>query len=119
MLPVTRKVLRMSISNIISSFGLFYRPDMAIESASYEQVASAPKTALDKDGGRFPLSVRRLGKRYDSERQTLAGVDLEVNAGEFVVLVGPSGCGKSTLLRMVAGLESVSEGAILIGDHPQ
>ena len=117
MLPVTRKVLRMSISNIISSFGLFYRPDMAIESASYEQVASAPKTALDKDSARFPLSVRRLGKRYDSERQTLAGVDLEVNAGEFVVLVGPSGCGKSTLLRMVAGLESVSEGAILIGDQ--
>lgn len=41
----------------------------------------------------------------------MAGVNLKVNAGKFVVLVGPSGCGKSTLLRMVAGLESVSDAA--------
>ncbi|MEN0036299.1 MAG: sn-glycerol-3-phosphate ABC transporter ATP-binding protein UgpC [Cellvibrio sp.] len=118
----------MSISNIISSFSLFSRPDAVVESASYENEAvstpntgasksAALKTALNTNGERFPLSLRELGKRYDSERQTLAGVDLEVNAGEFVVLVGPSGCGKSTLLRMVAGLESVSEGEILIGDQ--
>ena len=44
------------------------------------------------------------------------GVDLDVADGEFVVLVGPSGCGKSTTLRMIAGLESVSAGAIRIGD---
>ena len=42
-------------------------------------------------------------------------VDLEINEGEFVVLVGPSGCGKSTLLRMIAGLEDVSDGSIAIG----
>ncbi|MEZ2126646.1 MULTISPECIES: ABC transporter ATP-binding protein [unclassified Sinorhizobium] len=47
----------------------------------------------------------------------LHGIDLEVNEGEFVVLVGPSGCGKSTLLRLIAGLESVSSGQILIGDN--
>lgn len=128
MLPVTRKVLRMSISNIISSFSLFSRPDAVAESASYEHEAvsatnagiskaAALKTALTSNAERFPLSLRAIGKRYDNERQTLAGVDLEVNAGEFVVLVGPSGCGKSTLLRMVAGLESVSEGEILIGDQ--
>jgi multiple sugar transport system ATP-binding protein len=44
-------------------------------------------------------------------------VDLTVGAGEFVVLVGPSGCGKSTLLRMVAGLEELTDGRILIGDE--
>jgi multiple sugar transport system ATP-binding protein len=44
-------------------------------------------------------------------------VDLDVNDGEFVVLVGPSGCGKSTTLRMIAGLESISAGTIAIGDR--
>ncbi len=44
-------------------------------------------------------------------------VNLEINDGEFVVLVGPSGCGKSTLLRMIAGLEEITEGAISIGDQ--
>jgi ABC-type sugar transport system ATPase subunit len=47
--------------------------------------------------------------------EVIHGVDLDVRDGEFVVLVGPSGCGKSTLLRMVAGLESVSGGAVDIG----
>src|SRR5579862_2336771 len=41
-------------------------------------------------------------------------VSLEIESGEFLVLVGPSGCGKSTLLRMIAGLEDVTEGAIMI-----
>jgi multiple sugar transport system ATP-binding protein len=45
-------------------------------------------------------------------------VDLEVNEGEFVVFVGPSGCGKSTLLRMIAGLEDVTGGEIVIGGKP-
>src|SRR3954468_2060669 len=44
-------------------------------------------------------------------------LDLEIVDGEFMVLVGPSGCGKSTSLRMLAGLEEVSEGTILIGDR--
>ncbi len=45
------------------------------------------------------------------------GVDLAIAHGEFVVFVGPSGCGKSTMLRMISGLESVSEGRIVIGDR--
>jgi multiple sugar transport system ATP-binding protein len=45
------------------------------------------------------------------------GIDLEIGDGEFMVLVGPSGCGKSTTLRMLAGLEEVDEGRILIGDR--
>src|SRR5947199_311839 len=44
-------------------------------------------------------------------------LDLEISDGEFLVLVGPSGCGKSTSLRMLAGLEDVNEGRILIGDR--
>jgi multiple sugar transport system ATP-binding protein len=45
------------------------------------------------------------------------GIDLEINDGEFMVLVGPSGCGKSTTLRMLAGLEDVNSGNIYIGDR--
>jgi multiple sugar transport system ATP-binding protein len=44
-------------------------------------------------------------------------IDLEIADGEFLVLVGPSGCGKSTTLRMLAGLEEVNGGQILIGDR--
>ena len=61
------------------------------------------------------LTLNRVRKTYDGKQFVLHGIDVEVADGEFVVLVGPSGCGKSTLLRMVAGLESVSEGEITIG----
>ncbi|MGF6231008.1 multiple sugar transport system ATP-binding protein [Inquilinus ginsengisoli] len=53
-------------------------------------------------------------KRY-GETQVVHAVDLDIADGEFVVLVGPSGCGKSTLLRMIAGLETISGGDLLIG----
>ena len=48
----------------------------------------------------------------------IKNVDLQIEKGEFVVFVGPSGCGKSTLLRMIAGLESLSSGEIIIADRP-
>ena len=51
------------------------------------------------------------------ERPAVDQLDLEVADGEFLVLVGPSGCGKSTSLRMLAGLEEVTSGRILIGDR--
>ena len=47
----------------------------------------------------------------------VAGLDLEIQDGEFMVLVGPSGCGKSTTLRMLAGLEPVDAGGIFIDDR--
>ena len=59
------------------------------------------------------LQLNRVTKRYGTTT-VIHGVDLEVKDGEFVIFVGPSGCGKSTLLRMIAGLESVTVGDLLI-----
>src|SRR5271165_3793499 len=61
------------------------------------------------------VSVRKVVKMYDGDVQAVKGIDLEIADHEFVVLVGPSGCGKSTTLRMIAGLEEISAGEILIG----
>ncbi len=63
------------------------------------------------------IRLERLVKRYGTV-EVLHGIDLSMDDNEFTVLVGPSGCGKSTTLRMLAGLESVSDGEIYIGDRP-
>jgi multiple sugar transport system ATP-binding protein len=60
------------------------------------------------------VSIREVRKAFGST-QVLHGVSVEVEDGEFVILVGPSGCGKSTLLRMIAGLENITRGEIAIG----
>ncbi|WP_416068079.1 ABC transporter ATP-binding protein [Rhizobium sp. ZK1] len=60
------------------------------------------------------VQVSDVTKRYGA-LQVMHGVSVDIEDGEFVVLVGPSGCGKSTLLRMIAGLETVSSGDIRIG----
>jgi len=60
------------------------------------------------------VSLQQLRKSYDGRTDVLAGIDLEIADGEFVVLVGPSGCGKSTLLRMLCGLEAISGGSLAI-----
>ncbi|MBZ9719232.1 sn-glycerol-3-phosphate ABC transporter ATP-binding protein UgpC [Mesorhizobium sp. AD1-1] len=62
------------------------------------------------------VSIENIRKAYDAA-QVIHGVSIEIEDGEFVVLVGPSGCGKSTLLRMIAGLENISGGEIRIGDR--
>ena len=62
------------------------------------------------------VSVRQVTKRFGTV-DVLEKLDLEIGDGEFLVLVGPSGCGKTTLLRMIAGLEPVTDGNILIGGH--
>jgi len=61
------------------------------------------------------IELRRVRKDFGS-LTVIHDIDLQIDGGEFVVFVGPSGCGKSTLLRMIAGLEEVSAGDILIAD---
>ena len=60
------------------------------------------------------LSINDVKKTYDG-KQVLHGIDVTIPDGHFVVIVGPSGCGKSTLLRMIAGLEDITSGEIVIG----
>jgi sn-glycerol 3-phosphate transport system ATP-binding protein len=62
------------------------------------------------------VQLREVTKSY-GDVEVIHGVSIDVVDGEFVVIVGPSGCGKSTLLRMVAGLETITSGEIVIGDR--
>lgn len=62
------------------------------------------------------VDIRGVKKAYGATA-VIHGVDVSIRDGEFVVLVGPSGCGKSTLLRMIAGLENITGGQILIGNR--
>ncbi len=61
------------------------------------------------------ITMEGLTKRYPDGYEAVRDMDLDIEDGEFVILVGPSGCGKSTALRMVAGLEDITEGVLRIG----
>ncbi|MFD1795385.1 sn-glycerol-3-phosphate import ATP-binding protein UgpC [Paracoccus aurantiacus] len=61
------------------------------------------------------ITIDKLGKVYTGGTHAVEDINIDIADGEFIVLVGPSGCGKSTLLRMVAGLESITEGTVSIG----
>ncbi|HVW81126.1 MAG TPA: sn-glycerol-3-phosphate ABC transporter ATP-binding protein UgpC [Mycobacteriales bacterium] len=63
------------------------------------------------------MVLSHVGKVYEDGTRAVTDLNLEIEDGELVVFVGPSGCGKTTALRMVAGLETVTEGQILIGDR--
>ena len=63
------------------------------------------------------VSFERVSKVYPDGTRAVNDINLEINDGEFMVLVGPSGCGKTTALRMVAGLEEISEGVLRIGER--
>jgi len=63
------------------------------------------------------VELRNVNKSF-GKTEVIHNVDLEIERGEFVVFVGPSGCGKSTLLRLIAGLETLSSGEIIIADMP-
>ncbi len=62
------------------------------------------------------IRLQDVTKRYADGTEAVKKMNLEIKDGEFMILVGPSGCGKSTALRMIAGLEDISEGEMLIGD---
>ncbi len=61
------------------------------------------------------LEIKNLHKEFD-DFHAIRGIDLHIEKGEFAVFVGPSGCGKSTLLRLIAGLETVTSGSIMLDD---
>ncbi|MGP4040519.1 ABC transporter ATP-binding protein [Gracilibacillus sp. D59] len=62
----------------------------------------------------YSVELKQVDKSYDKEQLVVKDVSVTIEPGEFFVLVGPSGCGKSTLLRMIAGLEEITSGSILI-----
>ena len=63
------------------------------------------------------ITFKNVVKTYDNDVTVVPDLNLEIKDKEFVVLVGPSGCGKSTTLRMIAGLESITDGELYIGDR--
>ena len=62
------------------------------------------------------VELSNVRKTYGA-LEVIHGVSLSIAEGEFIALVGPSGCGKSTLLRMIAGLEDITDGEVLIGGN--
>src|SRR3954462_12584105 len=62
-----------------------------------------------------PIKLKDVTKRYPDGFEAVKDFNLEIRDGEFMILVGPSGCGKSTALRMVAGLEEITDGELVIG----
>src|SRR4051794_6288770 len=63
------------------------------------------------------IVLSHVGKVYPDGTRAVTDLNIEAEDGEFLVLVGPSGCGKTTALRMIAGLETISEGEVSIGDR--
>src|SRR3954454_1957731 len=61
------------------------------------------------------IQFKEITKRYPDGFEAVKSIDLEIGDGEFMILVGPSGCGKSTALRMIAGLEDITDGDLIIG----
>ncbi len=63
------------------------------------------------------IALKNIDKTYQEGNQVVFDVNMEIESGEFIVIVGPSGCGKSTLLRMIAGLEEITEGDLIINGN--
>ena len=63
------------------------------------------------------VTLNNIGKKYESREDfTLRHINLEIEDKDFCVILGPSGCGKTTLLRMIAGLNSITEGDLIFGE---
>lgn len=87
-----------------------------VEPADIVEQARAVQRDSDAASRGLSLTIRGLRKSF-GDNEVLRGIDLHIPAGQFVAIVGRSGCGKSTLLRLVAGLESITAGAIAFGEQ--
>src|SRR5690606_36384281 len=100
---------------LLSFFG--HRPGRAAADRSgpppLRKLGSGPVPHLGAPRMATTIQLRQIVKAY-GDVQVIHGIDLAIEPGEFTVFVGPSGCGKSTLLRMIAGLEPISGGDLLI-----
>src|SRR5437588_10802021 len=96
-------------------------PHSKRSTATTPRTGCCPPTArLSTSGGSTPMAdvqFKDVDKVYENGVQAVFDLSLQIQDGEFLVLVGPSGCGKTTALRMVAGLEHVSDGTISIGER--
>jgi multiple sugar transport system ATP-binding protein len=94
-----------------------------LSGGAHRPAAAAVSAKIVRSPGRVTgglvaqIVLEDVWKVYPGGTEAVRAVDLEIDDGEFVVLVGPSGCGKTTALRMVAGLESITDGVVRIGDR--
>jgi multiple sugar transport system ATP-binding protein len=90
---------------------------VASEGIQHDRLAISAKAVLRiRSDFMTTISLRNLVKKY-GDNEVVHSINLEIRNAEFIVLVGPSGCGKSTTLRMIAGLEEITGGEIVIGDR--
>ena len=92
-------------------------PDALVGRQEFDEDGAGSAAGRDPRGGRIVAAgvTHRFGNGRN-QVTALQGIDFDVPAGEFLVLVGPSGCGKSTLLRLIAGFETPTEGSVLVDD---
>ncbi len=95
-------------------FGTPPGPNVAFDRVAGLCYKSWPNPAITSKGAMAKVVLENVCKVYPGGVKAVDNANLEIQDQEFVVLVGPSGCGKSTTLRMVAGLEEISSGNILI-----
>ena len=69
---------------------------------------------MEKESLAGELQIHNVNKWYPGKVHAVIDMNMEINQGEFIVFVGPSGCGKTTLLRMIAGLETISGGEVIM-----
>src|SRR5215217_1245418 len=106
---------RIPIRSGTSSWPPWCSPCCPPSSSSSSCSACSSRASWKRRNNMAPITLTQVKKTYPGNVTAIHGLDLDIADGELVVLVGPSGCGKSTLLRMIAGLETISDGTIAIG----